>query len=149
MNEMYLTTSACTKCAKCWDVCPTDCIKHPDGIPFSCTTCGICASVCPTTAIRKNRFGGYYVDRSRCTRCGMCVKHCPFTFAKIVNDRVRGICIRCGKCVDVCPANARVDIFKSVKPPIDYPVLLEVATPERLKAIIEGKPIEIKAEATK
>jgi len=79
----------------------------------------------------------------------MCVKHCPFTFAKIVDDRVKGICIRCGKCVKVCPVNARVDIFRSIKQPVDYALLLEVATPERLQAIIDGKPIEVKVEATK
>jgi energy-converting hydrogenase B subunit K len=141
---MYITTTACDKCGKCWAVCPTDCIKHPEGLPFSCTTCGVCATVCPTNAIRKNRFGGYYVDRKRCTLCGMCVKHCPFDFAKIVAYgapalRVRGICVRCGQCVKVCPKGARVDVLPKLKKPIDYALILEIATPERLEEIIEGK----------
>lgn len=152
---MYLTTTDCNKCGKCWEICPTDCIKHPDDIPFSCTTCGVCASVCPTTAIRKNRFGGWYVDRSRCILCGLCVKHCPFGFAKIVpdqsigKDRVRGICVRCGLCVKVCPKNARFDLGRHIQRPIDYSVVLEIATPERLKEILEGKRIEAKAVVTK
>uniref|UniRef100_A0A7C3IXF5 4Fe-4S dicluster domain-containing protein n=1 Tax=Candidatus Methanomethylicus mesodigestus TaxID=1867258 RepID=A0A7C3IXF5_9CREN len=146
---MYFTTSACNKCGKCWEICPTDCIKHPEDLPFSCTTCGICASVCPTTAIRKNKFGGYYVDRKRCTLCGMCVKHCPFDFAKIVQDRVKGICVRCGLCVKVCPENARIDALNYLKPPIEYQALLEIATPEKLKALLEGKKVEVKAEVPK
>lgn len=141
---MYITTTACDKCGKCWEICPMDCIKHPEGLPFSCTTCGECARVCPTTAIRKNRFGGYYVDRKRCTLCGMCVKYCPFDFAKIVDERtpgtqrVRGICVRCGLCVKVCPKNARVDVLSNLKKPIDYALVLEIATPERLAEILEG-----------
>ncbi|MEM1573558.1 MAG: 4Fe-4S binding protein [Candidatus Methanomethylicaceae archaeon] len=139
---MYLTTTDCDKCGKCWEICPTDCIIHPDGIPFSCTTCGECAKVCPRHAIRRNRFGGFYVDRKRCNLCGMCVKHCPFGFAKIVMDenlgkeRVKGICVRCGLCVRVCPRNARIDIKRFISQPIDYSIVLEIATPERLKEII-------------
>jgi len=151
---MYITTTACDKCKKCWEICPTDCIKHPEGLPFSCTTCGICASVCPTNAIRKNKFGGWYIDRKRCTLCGMCVKHCPFDFAKIVGDkaqgtlRVKGICVRCGLCVKVCPKNARVDVLPNLKTPIDYALVLEIASPERLAMILEGraKP-KVKAKA--
>ena len=152
---MYITTTACDKCGKCWEVCPTDCIRHPEGLPFSCTTCGICASVCPTTAIRKNKFGGYYVDRSRCTLCELCVKHCPFDFAKIVDDpllrirRVRGICVRCGLCVKVCPLNARVDMLSRIHAPIDYATVLEIASPERLREILEGKRVEAKEAMVK
>ena len=146
---MYLTTTACNKCGKCWEACPMECIKHPEGLPFSCTTCGVCATVCPTTAIRKNRFGGFYVDRKRCILCGMCVKHCPFNFAKIVQDRTKGICVRCGICVRVCPENARVDALKFLKAPIDYALLLEIATPERFAALVEGKKVEVKAEVPK
>lgn len=105
--------------------------------------------MCPTQAIRKNRFGGWYVDRARCTLCGLCVKHCPFGFAKIVFDdnlkkeRVRGICVRCGLCVRVCPKNARFDLGRYIPRPIDYSIVLEIATPERLKEILEGKKVEV------
>lgn len=151
---MYFTTTDCNKCGKCWEACPTDCIKHPDGIPFSCTTCGVCASVCPTNAIKKNKFGGYYVDRSRCIKCGLCVKHCPFDFAKFGEDSVRGrhikgICVRCGICVKVCPVNARVDASRLIKGPIDYQLLMEIATPDRLKELVEGKALAVKTEAQK
>ncbi|MDD1776294.1 MAG: 4Fe-4S binding protein [Candidatus Methanomethylicus sp.] len=146
---MYFTTNACNNCGKCWEACPVDCIKHPQNLPFSCTTCGVCASVCPTTAIRKNRFGGYYIDRKRCTLCGLCVKHCPFTFAKIVGGRVKGICVRCGVCVKVCPVNVRVDALPIIKVPIEYNLLLEIATPERLAALIQGKKVDEKAVAVR
>lgn len=151
---MYFTTTDCDKCGKCWEACPTGCIKHPDGMPFSCTTCGVCASVCPTNAIRKNKFGGYYVDRSRCTSCGLCIKHCPFGFAKFSENAARGkhvsgICVRCGICVKVCPKNARVDAIRIIRGPIDYGLLMEIATSERLKGLIEGKPMEVKTEDQK
>ncbi len=136
---MILTTTECDRCGKCWEVCPTGAVKHPDDIPFSCTTCGICATVCPTSAIRRNRFGGYYVDRSRCVQCGLCVKHCPFQFTKLVDNKIQGICARCGLCIKHCPKKARVDLCRFIEGPIDYSLLMEIATPERLKEIIEGK----------
>ncbi len=141
---MYLTTTDCDKCGKCWEACPTDCIIHPDGYPFSCTTCGECLKVCPVHAIKRNRFGGLYVDRKRCTLCGECVKHCPFGFAKIIFDEnlgrevVKGICVRCGKCLKVCPRNARFDIGRYIPHPLDYSFVLEITTPEKLKEILKG-----------
>ncbi len=133
---MYATTTACTKCYKCVEVCPTRAFKLIDEYPFSCTTCGICAGVCPVGAIKKTRRGGYVVDRARCTLCGLCVKYCPFDFARIKDGRVWGICVRCGKCVEVCPVNARFDVLEVVKKPINYELLLELTSPEKLQQIL-------------
>ncbi|WP_421077691.1 4Fe-4S binding protein [Methanothermococcus sp. Ax23] len=106
--------------SKCMKVCPTNAIRLMDNKAFSCITCGTCARECPNNAIKKNEFGGYYVDRRRCNGCGTCEKACPINIIvmkkeeKIVNNNKRefsypdGICVMCGLCAEVCPYDARM-----------------------------------------
>lgn len=106
--------------SKCMEVCPTNAIKLIDNIAFSCITCGTCARECPNKAIKKNEYGGYYVDRRRCNGCGTCEKVCPIKIItmkkeeKIVKNKKRefvypeGICVMCGLCVEICPYDARL-----------------------------------------
>ncbi|WP_292461045.1 4Fe-4S binding protein [Methanothermococcus sp.] len=106
--------------SKCMEVCPTNAIKLIDNKAFSCITCGTCARECPNNAIKKNEFGGYYVDRRRCNGCGTCEIVCPINIIKmkkeekIVNKTKKavvypdGICVMCGLCVEVCPYDARM-----------------------------------------
>ncbi|ENN96595.1 polyferredoxin MvhB [Methanocaldococcus villosus KIN24-T80] len=105
-----------TKTSKCIEACPTDAIFLLNNKSFSCLTCGQCAEACPNKAIRKNEFGGYYVDRKRCNGCGLCEKACPIGIIKLVEKGGRkfpmGICSMCGACVEVCPYNARVSSYE-------------------------------------
>jgi energy-converting hydrogenase B subunit K len=106
--------------SKCMEVCPTNAIILMDNKAFSCITCGTCARECPNKAIKKNEYGGYYVDRRRCNGCGTCEKVCPIKIIKMKKDEriiknkkrelvyPEGICIMCGLCADICPYNARM-----------------------------------------
>ncbi len=106
--------------SKCMEVCPTNAIMLIDNKAFSCITCGTCARECPNKAIKKNEYGGYYVDRRRCNGCGTCEKVCPIKIIvmkkgeKSVRDGTKevaypdGICVMCGLCADICPYNARM-----------------------------------------
>ncbi|HIP84128.1 MAG TPA: 4Fe-4S dicluster domain-containing protein [Methanothermococcus okinawensis] len=103
----------------CAQVCPTGAVVIIGNKSYSCITCGTCARECPNKAIRRNKFGGYYVDRRRCNGCGTCEILCPIGIIKIVREEKvvnnrrkivaypRGICVMCGLCVEVCPHGAR------------------------------------------
>jgi NAD-dependent dihydropyrimidine dehydrogenase PreA subunit len=58
MGELpLLDETACTGCADCVAVCPTDCLAMARGLPrlarpLDCISCGLCALVCPTEAVR-------------------------------------------------------------------------------------------------
>ncbi len=99
--------SACTRCFKCAQACPNECIKVHDlgaGLeqaftPFiaararGCTLCGECAEVCPTGALKPFEasregwvaavdMGHARVDKSQCysfagRTCGACYRACP------------------------------------------------------------------------
>ncbi|HIP90018.1 MAG TPA: 4Fe-4S dicluster domain-containing protein, partial [Candidatus Nanopusillus sp.] len=104
----------------CIEVCPTNATIMLDGKSYSCITCGACARECPNKAIKKNEFGGYYVDRKKCNGCGTCEVICPINIIKIkkeekiIGNRKRevaypeGICVMCGLCVETCPHNGRM-----------------------------------------
>ncbi len=99
--------------SKCMEVCPTNAIKMIDGKAFSCITCGTCAKECPTGAIKKNEYGGYYVNRKLCTGCGICKNVCPIDIIDIREDSTgksypTGMCVMCGLCTTECPYNARL-----------------------------------------
>jgi len=103
----------------CVKVCPTGAVVVIEGKSYSCLTCGTCAKGCPNKAIKKNRFGGHYVDRRRCNGCGTCEILCPIGIIRVereervINNRKkvvaypRGICVMCGLCVEACPHGAR------------------------------------------
>ena len=105
-----------SKTSKCMEACPTDAIFLLNNKSFSCLTCGECARNCPNKAIKRNEFGGYYVDRRRCNGCGICANVCPIGIIKIVEKDEKkfpmGICSMCGVCVEVCPYNARVSSYE-------------------------------------
>ncbi len=99
--------AACTRCFKCSNVCPNDCIKTFDlksGLdkaftPYikarerGCTLCGECADVCPTGALKPFKttrqgwldsvaMGTARVNKSMCfsyhgRTCGACYQACP------------------------------------------------------------------------
>ena len=51
-----INADKCTKCQKCVDVCPVECIKGGEGtVPVinadECVSCAACESECPATAI--------------------------------------------------------------------------------------------------
>ena len=105
-----------SKTSKCMEACPTDAIFLLNNKSFSCLTCGECARNCPNKAIKRNEFGGYYVDRRRCNGCGICANVCPIGIIKIAEKDGKkfpmGICSMCGICVEVCPYNARVSSYE-------------------------------------
>lgn len=112
---MFISTNKCEGLGECIKECPTGAIRLIDGKAFSCITCGACADACPNKAIKKNRYGGYVVDRAKCNACGVCEMTCPVNSIKIEDDLVKGICARCGICADICPLNARIDAFDVIE----------------------------------
>ena len=130
---MYMIVTDVFKCLKdekctegsdkntpiCAEVCPTGAVVLIEDKSYSCITCGTCARECPNKAIKKNEFGGYYIDRRRCNGCGTCEILCPIGIIKmvkeekVVNNRKKvvvypkGICVMCGLCVEACPHGAR------------------------------------------
>ncbi|NPA63003.1 MAG: 4Fe-4S dicluster domain-containing protein [Methanococci archaeon] len=114
--EEKCQTCPFSQTSKCMEACPTDAIFLLNNKSFSCLTCGECARNCPNKAIKKNKFGGYYVDRRRCNGCGICANVCPINIIRIVERDGKkfpmGICSMCGVCVEVCPYGARVSSYE-------------------------------------
>ena len=104
-------SETCSRCGKCIETCPADCIKLEeglaDGLPHivarqsPCVVCDdlACMNVCPTGALRlvgrvsEIHMGSAVVDFERCLRndtgpgqdCRICVSHCP------VGDEALGV----------------------------------------------------------
>jgi energy-converting hydrogenase B subunit K len=112
---MFLSTNECEGLGECIKECPTGAIRLIEGKAFSCITCGACAEACPNSAIKKNKYGGYIVDRAKCNACGVCEMTCPVNSIRIEEGVVKGICARCGICVDTCPAKARIDAYDVIE----------------------------------
>jgi energy-converting hydrogenase B subunit K len=112
---MFLSTNKCEGRGECIKECPTEAIRLIEGKAFSCITCGACAEACPNKAIKRNRYGGYVVDRAKCNACGICEMTCPVNSIKIEEGVVKGICARCGICAGACPLNARIDAFDVIE----------------------------------
>ncbi|MFZ4394931.1 MAG: 4Fe-4S binding protein [Kiritimatiellia bacterium] len=51
--------TACSRCKRCWLVCPEGAMRHTDGrfdMDFDfCKGCGVCARECPRKAIRMTK----------------------------------------------------------------------------------------------
>lgn len=126
----------CSRCAKCVEVCPVQCIKlDPDatranGAPYievdamPCVLCtGLeCMHHCPTGALvptpRDEIDMGTAVwheqicVRSHGEECTMCVDHCPVgtTALELVDNRIivhESGCAGCGVCQNNCPTDPK------------------------------------------
>jgi len=124
----------CSRCAKCVEVCPSNCIRidpeiaggapriNPDDMP--CIVCEslACMEICPTGALRKTpRFEidmgtavwrAQHCIRSKSEECRICVEKCPLGSAAIdiVNNEVAvnpRHCVGCGMCQHFCPTNPK------------------------------------------
>ncbi|WP_456416112.1 4Fe-4S binding protein [Methanocaldococcus sp.] len=147
VNEECKTCPFYSKTSKCIEACPTDAIFLLNNKSFSCLTCGECERNCPNKAIKRNKFGGLYVDRRRCNGCGICANVCPINIIKIVEKDGKkfpmGICSMCGVCVEVCPYNARVSSYELIQTKREklsesYLKVLETLT--KVKLVESSKP---------
>lgn len=128
--------STCSRCAKCVEVCPAQCIKidptgakgngapyiNPDAMP--CVVCDslACMNHCPTGALLPTPLvlidmGTARWNPDTCVRtsgedCTICVDHCPVgEMALRVNGRRIEVfedgCIGCGVCQHDCPTSPK------------------------------------------
>jgi ferredoxin-type protein NapG len=133
-EDQFLQT--CSRCAKCVDVCPAQCIKldpqstHAGGAPYievdtmPCILCtGLeCMHHCPTgallpTPIEEIDMGTAEWHEHICVRshgepCTMCVDHCPVgsTALEIIDERIvvhKEGCAGCGVCQNNCPTDPK------------------------------------------
>ena len=133
-EEQFLTT--CSRCAKCAEVCPAECIKidperkRADGAPYievdamPCILCtGLeCMHHCPTgalvqTPLNEIDMGTAVWHEQICVRthgepCTMCVDHCPVgsTALEILYGQVvvhEEGCVGCGVCQNNCPTDPK------------------------------------------
>ena len=133
-EQQFLDT--CSRCAKCVDVCPVQCIKldphssHAGGAPYiepdlnPCVLCtGLeCMHHCPTGALLPTPLADidmgtavwheYQCVRSHGEGCTMCVDHCPVGSAalELIGDRVvvhEDACSGCGVCQNNCPTDPK------------------------------------------
>jgi MauM/NapG family ferredoxin protein len=133
-ENLFLET--CSRCAKCVEVCPAQCIKlDPErtvagGAPYidvdtmPCVLCtGLeCMHYCPTGALARTPLhdidmGTAVWHEERCVRshgepCTMCVDHCPLgtTALELANDRIvvhEDGCTGCGVCQNNCPTTPK------------------------------------------
>ena len=129
-------TGACSRCGKCAEVCPAQCIRidetravangapyiDPDVMPCILCTGLDCMHNCPSGALLPTPPGeidmGTAVWHERvCLRthgepCTMCVDHCPIGPAalELVGDRVvvhEAACAGCGVCQNNCPTDPK------------------------------------------
>jgi ferredoxin-type protein NapG len=133
-EEQFLQT--CSRCAKCADVCPAQCIKidpdatRADGAPYievDAVPCVLCTGLecmhhCPSgalvpTPLEAIDMGTAVWHEQRCIRshgeyCTMCVDHCPVgTVAlELVDERILvhdDGCTGCGVCQNNCPTDPK------------------------------------------
>jgi MauM/NapG family ferredoxin protein len=133
-EEQFL--SQCSRCAKCAEVCPAQCIKlDPDGVrangaPYievdamPCVLCtGLeCMHHCPSGALLPTPLGEidmgtavwheHICVRSHNAPCTMCVDHCPMGAAalELIDNRIvvrENGCTGCGVCQNSCPTDPK------------------------------------------
>ena len=133
-EEQFL--SQCSRCAKCVEVCPAQCIKlDPDGqrasgapyIEVDAMPCVLCTGLecmhhCPTgallpTPLNEIDMGTAVWHEQICVRshgedCTMCVDHCPVgrVALELVDNRVvvhEDGCVGCGVCQNNCPTDPK------------------------------------------
>ena len=129
-------TGACSRCGKCAEVCPAQCIKIDDtrsiagGAPYidpdvmPCILCtGLeCMHNCPSgalvpTALHDIDMGTARWHEQICLRthgepCTMCVDHCPVggVALELLDNRVvvhEDGCVGCGVCQNNCPTDPK------------------------------------------
>jgi len=133
-EEQFL--SQCSRCAKCAEVCPAQCIKlDPDGnrangapyIEVDAMPCVLCTGLecmhhCPSGALLPTPLANIDMGtavwheqlcvRSHGEACTMCVDHCPVgTVAlELVDNRIvvhEDGCTGCGVCQNSCPTDPK------------------------------------------
>lgn len=129
-------TGACSRCGKCVEVCPAQCIKidstrvtangapyiDPDAMPCILCTGLECMHSCPSGALLPTPRHEIDMGTARwheevCLRthgepCTMCVDHCPVGPAalELVGGRVvvhEDGCVGCGVCQNNCPTDPK------------------------------------------
>ena len=129
-------TGACSRCGKCTEVCPAQCIKiddtrsiangapyiDPDAMPCILCTGLECMHNCPSgallpTPLHDIDMGTAHWQEQICLRthgepCTMCVDHCPVgTVAlELVDNRIvvhEDGCAGCGVCQNNCPTDPK------------------------------------------
>ena len=129
-------TGACSRCGKCVEVCPAQCIKIDDtrsvanGAPYiepdvmPCILCtGLeCMHNCPSGALLPTPLHDIDMGTARwheaiCLRthgepCTMCVDHCPVgsVALELVGNAVvvhEDGCVGCGVCQNNCPTDPK------------------------------------------
>jgi MauM/NapG family ferredoxin protein len=133
-EEQFLST--CSRCAKCAQVCPAQCIKlDPDGnrangapyIEVDAMPCILCTGLecmhhCPTGALvppplEQIDMGTAVWHEYQCVRshgedCTMCVDHCPVGSTALTLEAGRVVvhedgCAGCGVCQNNCPTDPK------------------------------------------
>jgi ferredoxin-type protein NapG len=133
-EDQFLST--CSRCSKCVEVCPVQCIKiDPErsiasGAPYidvdsmPCVLCtGLeCMHHCPSGALLPTPqndidMGTAVWHQHLCVRahgeeCTMCVDHCPVgsTALELIDDHIivhEAGCVGCGVCQNNCPTNPK------------------------------------------
>ena len=129
-------TGACSRCGRCAEVCPAECIRIDDtraagnGAPYidvNAAPCILCTGLecmhnCPTgalvpTPLHDIDMGTAAWHEHLCVRshgepCTMCVDHCPVGTAalELVDNRVvvhEDACAGCGVCQHNCPTDPK------------------------------------------
>jgi ferredoxin-type protein NapG len=131
-DQQFLQT--CSRCAKCVEVCPAQCIKiepgKAGGAPYidpnvmPCVVCDglLCMRECPSgalvpTALGLIDMGTAKWDSETCVRlrgenCTICIDQCPLGTAAIqltggCVDVIEEGCIGCGVCQNYCPTTPK------------------------------------------